>query len=161
MKQLVFFVATIFAVITACSGLTNNHLPLEDIEEIRSGLHSNYPGENGVEKVIASDFEFKTEWEKTFSSNSQPPEVPVVDFEKRVVVLLMLDHKPTGGYGIDDINLSYNQAEVVVRYSEVEPGPYCGTYQATTRPYVFISIPKLDGEITIIKEKIITTDCSN
>lgn len=157
MKQLVFIVTTIFVFMTACTGLTENHLPIEDIEEIKSGFHSNHPGEGEVVKVIKSNIDFKTEWEKTFSSNSQPP---VIDFENRNVVMIMLDHKPTGGFGIDDINLSFNQAEVIVRYSEIEPGPMCGTTQATTRPYVFISIPKLDGEIKIIKEKVITTDCS-
>ena len=160
MRQVVFIVTTIFTFITACSGLTDNHLPLEDIEEIKSGHYSNYPGDDGVQRVIISNGVFEAEWEKVYTSSSQPPEVPVIDFENRTVVLLMLDHKPTGGYGIDDINLSYNHAEMVVRYSEVEPGPNCGTTQATTRPYVFISIPKLDGEVEIIKENIITTDCS-
>lgn len=146
---------------TACSELGDNHLPLEDIEEINSGHYSNYPGEGQVERVITSNSVFEAEWEKVYTSSSQPPEVPAIDFENRTVVLIMLDQKPSGGYDIDELNITYNQAEVVVGYSEVEPGPNCITSRALTRPYVFISIPKLDGEIKIIKEDIITTDCSD
>lgn len=160
MKQLVFFGATILTLLTACSGLTDNHLPSEEIEEIKSGHYSNYPGEGQVERVITSKSIFEAEWEKVYTSTSPLPEVPTIDFENRTIILIMLDQKPSGGYAIDELNISYNQSEIVVGYSEVEPGPNCVTTDAITRPFVFISIPKLDGEINIIKENIITTDCS-
>jgi|AntRauTorckE6833_2_1112554.scaffolds.fasta_scaffold06503_2 hypothetical protein len=161
MKHLIVIISTILLLITGCSVLTENHLPLEDIEEIKSGFHSNYPGEDGIERVITSNSVFEAEWEKVYTSNTQPPEVPNIDFENRMVVLIMLDHKPTGGYGIDEVNLKYNHSEMIVGYSEVEPGSFCGTIQVETKPYVFISIPKLDFEVKVIKDEVVSVDCSD
>jgi hypothetical protein len=130
-----------------------------DYEVLKSGLHSGYPVDGDVQMVISSKAQFEGEWEKIFSHSTNKPEKPTVNFNSEKVILIMLEDKPTGGFGIDGLEVNKSGDKVVVSYHEVHPGDRCGTYQAITRPYKLISIPNTAEEVQIYKGKTIVSDC--
>lgn len=130
-----------------------------DFTILKSGMHSGYPVEGNVEKVISTQEQFKTEWNKIFSHSTNNPELPAIDFETEKVILIMLDHKPTGGYAINGIEVNKSGDKVVVSYHEVQPGDRCGTIQAITRPYKLISIQNTAKEVYFNKGEAILNNC--
>ena len=160
MKLVSMIITIAVAMGMACSQVSDNlALPVNDVEEIESAYYSNYPEEGEITKKITSRQEFDIEWDKTHEGMSPTPELPIVDFEERDVILLMLETKPTGGYGIDHYEILTNSDQFIIRFAESHPGEQCGTTQALTRPYKFISIPKSDKEIVFQKGKTVFHNC--
>lgn len=133
---------------------------LEDVVEIEYGFNAHYyPQQGDVTKMISEEPVFQEEWEKVHQSMSPIPELPEVNFSERTLILLMIEGKPTGGYTIDGPQIRLVDDQIVVKYAEVHPGNNCGTTQALTRPYKFISIPKSDKEVVFQKGKTVFHDC--
>jgi hypothetical protein len=147
--------------VAGCSGVSGiNGDALHQIEIIESEYYSNYPEDGVVQKVITNKWEFSSEWKKVHKGMSPVPELPAVDFTSKTVVLIMLDTKPTGGYSIKDIKVEKNRFNTFVKYKEVRPGNSCGTTQAITKPYAFVSIPSPEKPIQITPENPETKNCN-
>ncbi|MFD2532398.1 protease complex subunit PrcB family protein [Gracilimonas halophila] len=160
--------STVVVIMITAMGLSCSDTPageegvvLEDVVEIEFGSNAHYyPQEGDVTKKISSGSVFQQEWETVHQSMIPIPELPEVNFNERMVILLMIEGKSTGGYTIDGPQIRLVDDQIVVKYAEVHPGNSCGTTQALTRPYKFISIPKSDKNIKFQKGKTIFFDCS-
>lgn len=156
-----FYLLTFASIILyACTQIIGNgQTNPVDYTVLNSGIHSGYPVEGDVEKVIKTRDQFEVEWSKIFSHSTNKPELPAVNFNSDKVILIMLDQKPTGGYGIDSLGVHQSGDKVIISYQEVHPGDRCGTYQAVTRPYKLISIPNTDEKVKFYKGNTIINDC--
>ncbi|MEX0844050.1 MAG: protease complex subunit PrcB family protein [Balneolaceae bacterium] len=128
--------------------------------EIKKGYYSNYPGEGEVQKVITSPSDFSNEWHKVFSSRSPEPEVPNIDFTDHQVILVMLETKSSGGFGITDFKVTESDSEVIISYSEVKPGKGCMVTQALTRPFYIASVPNNEKKVQFYKKDPVVNDCN-
>lgn len=145
----------------ACSQIPGYEgVEMDDVEIIESEYYSNYPEEGEITKKISSKEVFEIEWEMVHSGMNPVPELPEINFEERDLILLMLDTKPTGGYGIDHFEVYTSDHQITVQYAERHPGDNCFTTQALTRPYKFISIPKSDKEVKFLKGETVINDCN-
>ncbi len=141
----------------ACSVFEKNSANPK-IEEIKSGNYIGYPAKGVIQKKITSQDSFKREWAKAYSELNPAPPLPDVDFEEKVVVMIMTETKSSGGYTINDISISKNQNATVISYKDVTPGDGCMTTQALTRPFVFLSTEKTDKPMHFKRESV-TEDC--
>ncbi|MEX0722920.1 MAG: protease complex subunit PrcB family protein [Gracilimonas sp.] len=161
MKFSVLFLVTIFSLGTACSQIPDfGGAIMNSVEELKSDHSSNYPVEGKITKTVTSEQVFKMEWEKVHEGMSPIPERPIVNFEERFVILVMLETKPTGGFGFDEFRVHENADQYVVFYSEAHPGDGCFTTQALTRPYKFISVPNTDKEVEFVKGDTVFNHCN-
>ncbi|MBD3615573.1 MAG: protease complex subunit PrcB family protein [Gracilimonas sp.] len=162
MRTLVLILLMTATVGMACSQVPGfNGYLMEEMEEIESGYFSNYPESGEIQKKIENQLVFEEEWKLVHEGMSPIPEVPKINFNTRDVILLMLETKPTGGFGIDNFEIYENDNQIGVRYSEVHPGDGCGTIQALTRPYKIVSIPKTEKDILFQKEETVINDCND
>lgn len=145
----------------ACSQIpADDGVEMDDVVEIESEYYSNYPEEGGITMKISSYAEFEAEWKKVHEGMDPVPELPSINFDERDLILLMLETKPTGGFGINEVTVLTNADQLTVQYSEIQPGAQCFTTQALTRPFTFISIPKSDKEIKFLKGEPVIRDCT-
>lgn len=159
-KLLAFTILVACAAPVACSQVPINGEVMDGVDEIESEYYSNYPEEGEITKRISSESVFEIEWEMIHEGMQPIPELPEVDFDERDLILVMLSTKPTGGYGIHQINVQENADQIVVQFAELHPGDNCITTQALTRPYKIISIPKSDKEVIFLKGDTVYRDCS-
>lgn len=153
-------VSIITSILFACTQITGfgQGDPLE-FSEVESGFYSGYPSKGYVEKIISSGAEFSQEWNKIHSNRMSEPDLPKIDFNSQRVVILMLDTKISGGYGIDEVEVRKNSESILITYTEVQPGRGCMTTQALTRPYKLISIPETKGPFKVKKTSTVKRDC--
>lgn len=158
--------SAILIIMIATMGIACSQIPgyegveMDDVVEIESEHYSNYSEEGEITKKISSKEVFEIEWEMVHSGMEPVPELPDVNFDKRDLILLMMDTKPTGGYGIDLVSVQAKDEHLTVQYAEQHPGENCFTTQALTRPYKFISIPKSDKEVKFLKGETVINDCN-
>lgn len=162
MRTLVLILLMMATVGMACSQVPGfNGNVIEEMEKIESDYYSNYPEPGEIQKKIDTQSVFEEEWKLVHEGMSPIPEAPMINFNTRDVILLMLETKPTGGFGIDSFEIYENDNQIGVRYSEVHPGDRCFTTQVLTRPYKIVSIPKTEKEILFQKEDTIINDCND
>ena len=82
-----------------------------------------------------------------------PP--PAIDFARRMVVLLALGQRNTGGHGIRFDAIVASGAGATVRYTVTSPGAGCMTTQAITSPVDVVSVPRVDGEIRFERRSVV------
>lgn len=159
-KLLMILIMVMGIIPAACSQVPINGEVMDNVEEIESEYYSNYSEEGEITKKISSKEVFEIEWEMVHSGMDPVPELPEINFDERDIILLMMDTKPTGGYGIDHFKVHASDDQIAIQYAERHPGENCFTTQALTRPYKFISIPKSDKEVKFLKGETVINDCN-
>lgn len=155
------FLVMIFIFGTACSQIPDfGGEIMYSVEELESEYYSNYPEGGEITKKFASERVFEIEWKKVHQGMEPIPERPIVNFEERFVILVMLDTKPSGGFGFHEFTVHENADQYVVFYSEAHPGDGCFTTQALTRPYKFISVPDTEKEVKFVKGDTVLNHCN-
>ncbi|WP_020401997.1 protease complex subunit PrcB family protein [Gracilimonas tropica] len=137
----------IFTGVSCSQFLGGNDGPPVEMEELAEDAYSNYPEEGPITKTIRSQAQLDDEWKKLHEGQKPIPEVPKVDFNSRVLILVLQDTKPTGGYGFGEFRINSTQQNVVVTFAEKHPGENCMTTQALTRPYKLVAIPFTEKEV--------------
>ena len=84
--------------------------------------------------------------------------MPVVDFEKDMVILASLGVKGSGGYSIAVTGITNKKGSVLVDVESEYPGD-CPVDSVITRPYAFATMPRFDKSVDF-QEKVTLRDCS-
>ena len=74
-----------------------------------------------------------------------PPEVPAVDFEREMVVVVV-EFFTSGGYHLQVDEVRRDQEQVRIFATRVVPTEDCGTTDAETQPYHFIVTERVPGD---------------
>ncbi|SMO38926.1 protease complex subunit PrcB family protein [Gracilimonas mengyeensis] len=160
-----YFQIVVFLSGMICTTLGCTHVAEDNTEDqlsvnmIESGQYSNHPQEGIIEKVISSSAEFRSAWEAVHTGRSPMPEIPEIDFEEQMVILVMLESKNSGGFDIDGFQVRKDTTGLVVEYAEVQPGSNCMTTQAISRPYRLVSFPKTGEDIRFEQQEPIINPC--
>lgn len=121
----------------------------EDFERRDLRFFNQWQGtESGVEqaaqKAIRNNQQWRDLWDQIHSGQADAPEVPNVNFEKRMVVAALMGRKPTGGYDIQITRVREREEDVRVRYREISPtGDGSGD---ETSPYHLVEVRKVRGK---------------
>lgn len=71
----------------------------------------------------------------------EPPPVPIVDFNKKVVAAVFAGEVPTSGYDINVVEVQ-DADKRVVKIELIKPDESCILAQSVTAPYQVIELPK-------------------
>ena len=156
-KLSVFLIALMISSIS-CSQFIGDSASLE-VEEIASELFTNYPKEGIITEVISSQPQLESEWKDINRGIEPMPEVPMINFDTRTVVLVMLNSKPSGAYAFHQFDIEKDADITVVNFAEKHPGDNCITTSVITRPYKLVSIPTTNKSIQFNQMETQISNC--
>jgi len=84
--------------------------------------------------VIDNESDWRTTWGELTKPSLVPPNPPIIDFDKYMVVLVASGSKPTGGYCIDITAVAGFPDGLYVLFTETQPSPEWVESQAVTQP---------------------------
>jgi hypothetical protein len=96
--------------------------------------------------AIRNQAEWTELWKRHAANKPKQPLLPEINFGQEMVVAVFLGEKPTGGYGIQIIQVAKTDRGVEVSYREQSPAPGAMTIQALTQPFHIVRIPKNNGD---------------
>ena len=79
--------------------------------------------------------------------------VPMIDFQKEIVVVIHLGTRSTAGYEVNVRQIEDQSERVMITYEEIKPGPGCFVAQVLTQPYHIIKIKGTQKEVSFIKKE--------
>lgn len=91
---------------------------------------------------VATD---RTAFSRIWASHIGLQDVPDIDFESRIAVLLLLPLQRTGGYAIEPHRVRVVEGDVLeIDATVIEPAEGAMTTQALTSPFAVIEVERLD-----------------
>jgi len=98
-------------------------------------------GVNALSQIaVRGHGEWTALWRKHASVESGSPPLPVIDFDKEIVVGLFLGYKPTGGYDVQISRVERRNDALTIYYQEKSPPPGAMVTQALTQPFHIVRI---------------------
>lgn len=80
---------------------------------------------------------------------------PAIDFASRMVVLVAIGPRNTGGYTVRVDAVTSDGSKATVQYTVTSPGPSCMTTQALTSPVDVVSVARLDGAVRFERRDVV------
>lgn len=111
------------------------------VAPVEAGVFSHMPDRSFL--VVADGGEFASLYRRIHAGRLPPPEIPSIDFRRKVVVVALMGRRSTTGYAIRfDEEATFEEGRATVRLTERTPAP--GTVQgaALTAPYAIASLPR-------------------
>ena len=108
--------------------------------------------------VIREAAEWQSFWSDLYSNVAPPPELPVVDFGRQMVIAATMGQRPTGGYAIDIEDVFEEGRTLFPVVLETSPGPLCVNTQVMTAPAVAVLVDRTDSSVSFV-EQTGTIDC--
>ncbi|GEM_PF-1079964 len=111
---------------------------------------------HGVRSGIAEErlmtIRDETTWNEFWELNAgKESSVPSVDFEKKMVIVVHLGTKSSGGYDAVITHVEHTDARLIVYYNEIIPGPGCLVTLALTQPHHIIKVQRMEVEPSFVK----------
>lgn len=104
--------------------------------------------------VINNKADWQSLWEKAFSTASEKPPLPEIDFTRRTIIAVCQGTQSSSGYeiAIQEIVETENALEVFVK--AFAPGRRCGTLGILTRPLDIVEIETTEKAVVFhVKNK--------
>jgi len=111
----------------------------------RSGIRE------ALQQVIRSEDDWKKLWDRHTTPFEPRPELPKVDFDKSMLIIVFSGDKPTGGHAvrIEAVRRAKEGLDVTFRITKPEEGMM--TTQAFTQPYDIVVVDKTEGELRFVE----------
>jgi PrcB C-terminal len=110
---------------------------------------------SGVRKplqvVIRNQDEWNAFWKRHSSIDTNPPPVPIIDFNREMVVGIFLGEKSTGGYQVEFVQAERRDSAFYFYYREKSPPPGAMVTQALTQPFHLVRVAKYDNPQIIFR----------
>ena len=98
-------------------------------------------------RLVTNQDELLALWNQAHGSQLDVPPVPDVTFARETVLAIFQGQQPTGGHGIEVLDVVVDDAELFVNMRFLEPAPDAIVTQALTSPWVFVRV--LRGNIGV------------
>ncbi|MGH8400627.1 MAG: protease complex subunit PrcB family protein, partial [Gammaproteobacteria bacterium] len=113
--------------------------PAVEIRVLASGTHS---GVRHQEYHALHDVaDFRSWWQRAYSSQATAPALPQVDFTKDMVIAVFMGERSHGGYSLHVDKIADTADTFDVEITVNIPGSDCRTTQALTQPFEFVAVP--------------------
>ena len=144
MKYLSFILVTLFWF--ACSATkkveTNQSITFNTVDKNTNGGFQEL-----TQEIYTNQAAFEKAWKLAWSIFSDPTPIPIVDFNKDIVVLVALGMRNNGGSQLNINSVREETNQIIVDYTETTPNPKCSYSQAIIFPYEFISFAKTNKKV--------------
>ena len=97
--------------------------------------------------VVRDEVAWRAAWAAIWRRHSPVPPLPLVDFEREMLVIAALGSRPTTGYGILVDSALAEGEGLLVQIRTIAPGERCGTGGALTQPVDVARITRADGAV--------------
>lgn len=110
---------------------------------------------SGVREALQQVIRTEDDWKRLWERHTQPfeprPELPHVDFEKSMLVVVFSGDKPTGGHAvrIEAVRQAKDGLDVAFRITKPEEGMM--TTQAFTQPYDIVVVDRTEGAVRFVE----------
>ena len=91
-------------------------------------------------RLVTDQDELLALWNQAHGSQLDVPPVPEVSFGRETVLAVFQGQQPTGGYGIEVLDVVVDDAELFVNMQFAEPAPDAIVTQALTSPWTFVRV---------------------
>jgi len=99
-----------------------------------------------AELVLRDESAFADAWRTVHNGiPGNPP--PAVNFAQKMVIMLALGQRNTGGFAIRFDSITVDASGPVVRYTATSPGANCMTTQSLTSPIDAVVVPRHDAQV--------------
>jgi PrcB C-terminal len=116
----------------------NKFTKLVPLKTIAKGFRSGIREPSQI--AVRSQSEWQKLWRQHTSTSTVPAPLPVVDFDKEIVVAVFLGEKPTGGYGVEISSAEVADRALTVFVRETSPKPGAMVTQAINQPFHIVRI---------------------
>jgi hypothetical protein len=122
---------------------------------VEQGYNSGYTLEGGVEVndvillAIKSQNELDKFWALHKAIEIPPGAAPIIDFEKKMIIVVICPVYPSGGYGIKLDQLYDEEKELAVNVTVTSPGSSCIVPDELTQPYIIIETDISELPVTL------------
>jgi len=158
MKKLLV-ILTSLATLFACSKANKSMVKYSPKNTILIELHSGNNGDFKEEKnqVITNNTVFEKVWKQAYANFMIKDEMPEVDFEKNIVLLVAMGEKTSGGHTIKITNATETSNNTIVNVLATSPGKGCMTTESITYPFQIVQIekPKTHVDFKVTKRVIV------
>lgn len=99
------------------------------------------------QEVYTNEKDFEKAWNMAWSNFEEPVTLPKIDFTKETVALVALGMKNNGGYQLKVDNITEDQNNLTIHFTETTPNPKCSYTMAIVFPYEFIVFAKTSKKV--------------
>lgn len=131
--------AVLTLVLTGCASMGGD----SNVQVLASGSHSGVKEHEYHDLHNAKDFQ--TWWSKAYSTYSDVPPLPTVDFTKNMVIAAFMGEKTHGGYTLRVENVEQTLDAYNVKIKISIPGNNCRASQDIVQPFEFVVVPNNNG----------------
>ncbi|MGH7844428.1 MAG: protease complex subunit PrcB family protein [Candidatus Binatia bacterium] len=105
--------------------------------------------------ALKTEKEWRELWETHESITTPPKPVPLVDFEREMIVVAFSGEKPSGGHGIAIVKIEEDTAkrELRVTFRETRPPAGAMVTGALTQPYHIVKLKTTDLPVTFVSQQ--------
>jgi hypothetical protein len=99
------------------------------------------------QEVYTNQADFEKAWNLAWSNFEEPVTLPTIDFTKETVALVALGMKNNGGYQLKIDQITQDQNNLIIDYTETTPNPKCSYTMAIVFPYEFVVFAKTNKKV--------------
>ncbi len=119
-------------------------------EAVEMGQRSGVAGSGPQVLRVETEGEWMEFWSQHQASVIPAPELPPVDFSREMVVAVVDQDEPSGGYGFEISAIVVNEGRLDVLVTREAPGPDCVVTAEITRPFHIVRTAKSDLQPQIV-----------
>jgi hypothetical protein len=101
-------------------------------------------GEASQRLVIRSQADLTVAWDAMFRTFSEPPEIPIIDFSREMLIIVRAGAKPSGGYCITVDSAVGSQRRMTVTVRSGGPTASNPILPVVTNPFDVVRVPRRD-----------------
>lgn len=121
----------------------------QPFEVIHGGPQTGIQANSSQAGVVTDRFELDELFKQLTSRQLPAPELPVVDFDKNVVIYVARDPKPSAGYGLKVRSVKCARGVMSVDMQEVNPQGNANQAQMITQPYVLLTTARCPNLVQV------------
>ncbi len=103
----------------------------------------------GAVRAARDEAEWAVLWREHTSREIPRPPAPTIDFAKEIVVCVLAGERPSGGYGIEVLDATFDGKSMVLGTRETKPAEDALVPMVLTRPYHMIATPVTNAKFRI------------
>jgi hypothetical protein len=152
-------IATIILSIIFISCTATKTQESSSVVSFRTLDRNNYSGiQEPKQDVYTNKADFEKAWNLAWSNFEEPVTLPTIDFTKETVALVALGMKNNGGYQLKIDQITQDQNNLTIDYTETTPNPKCSYTMAIVFPYEFVVFAKTSKKV-VFKENSKVGEC--
>ncbi|WP_110885113.1 protease complex subunit PrcB family protein [Deinococcus yavapaiensis] len=127
----------------------SNSNPSVTVTEYTRGANSIFSSPNASVFVSRTATDLAARLAVAFGNQTNPPNLPSVDFARETIVTFFLGQRPTGGYGVSLVSARASGSTLTVTVRVTAPGPGAITSQVITSPFLLVRASGLFDRVVV------------